>query len=111
MFDYILFRKDHPPGLEEMQASSCILRHFLQYWEISGSWAEGSIHGGKGNDECSHIFCVWTNYNNYLCNNYYKHYFQDAESLGQEISDWERYAAEEYDILVAEEAANEYNDG
>ncbi|TSL16057.1 Serine/threonine-protein phosphatase 2A regulatory subunit B'' subunit beta [Bagarius yarrelli] len=37
---------------------------------------------------------------------------KDAESLGQEISDWERYAAEEYDILVAEEAANEqYNDG
>ncbi|XP_062861671.1 serine/threonine-protein phosphatase 2A regulatory subunit B'' subunit beta isoform X2 [Trichomycterus rosablanca] len=37
---------------------------------------------------------------------------KDAENLGQEISDWERYAAEEYDILVAEEAANEqYNDG
>lgn len=53
-------------------------------------------------------------HSNYLCNNfYYKHFFfQDAESLGQEISDWERYAAEEYDILVAEEAANEqYNDG
>ncbi|KAM9487040.1 serine/threonine-protein phosphatase 2A regulatory subunit B'' subunit beta isoform 1-T1 [Clarias gariepinus] len=37
---------------------------------------------------------------------------KDAETLGQDISDWERYAAEEYDILVAEEAANEqYNDG
>uniref|UniRef100_A0A3B4CNU7 EF-hand domain-containing protein n=1 Tax=Pygocentrus nattereri TaxID=42514 RepID=A0A3B4CNU7_PYGNA len=37
---------------------------------------------------------------------------KDAETLGQEISDWERYAAEEYDILVAEETANEqYNDG
>ncbi|XP_026888486.2 serine/threonine-protein phosphatase 2A regulatory subunit B'' subunit beta isoform X3 [Electrophorus electricus] len=37
---------------------------------------------------------------------------KDAETLGQEISDWERYAAEEYDVLVAEEAANEqYNDG
>ncbi|XP_051997711.1 serine/threonine-protein phosphatase 2A regulatory subunit B'' subunit beta-like isoform X2 [Xyrauchen texanus] len=37
---------------------------------------------------------------------------KDAEILGQEISDWERYAAEEYDNLVAEETANEqYNDG
>ncbi|XP_076857696.1 serine/threonine-protein phosphatase 2A regulatory subunit B'' subunit beta isoform X2 [Brachyhypopomus gauderio] len=37
---------------------------------------------------------------------------KDAETLGQEVSDWERYAAEEYDVLVAEEAASEqYNDG
>ncbi|MBN3295747.1 P2R3B phosphatase, partial [Amia calva] len=37
---------------------------------------------------------------------------RDAETEGQEMSDWEKYAAEEYDILVAEEAANEqYNDG
>ena len=26
-----------------------------------------------------------------------------------EMSDWERYAAEEYEILVAEEGANELN--
>ncbi|XP_016350878.1 serine/threonine-protein phosphatase 2A regulatory subunit B'' subunit beta-like isoform X1 [Sinocyclocheilus anshuiensis] len=37
---------------------------------------------------------------------------RDAETMGQEISDWERYAAEEYDNLVSEEAANEqHNDG
>lgn len=37
---------------------------------------------------------------------------RDTETMGQEISDWERYAAEEYDNLVAEETANEqYNDG
>uniref|UniRef100_A0A672R1U9 Serine/threonine-protein phosphatase 2A regulatory subunit B'' subunit beta-like n=1 Tax=Sinocyclocheilus grahami TaxID=75366 RepID=A0A672R1U9_SINGR len=36
---------------------------------------------------------------------------RDAETMGQEISDWEKYAAEEYDNLVAEETANEpYND-
>lgn len=29
------------------------------------------------------------------------------ETYGQEVSDWEKYAAEEYDILVAEEAAND----
>lgn len=60
-----------------------------------------------------HILIMFgTNLYNYLCNNCSNHPFQDAESLGQEISDWERYAAEEYDILVAEEAANEqYNDG
>lgn len=59
-----------------------------------------------------HIFLLFGQTVNYWCNNFYKHSFQDAESLGQELSDWERYAAEEYDILVAEEAANEqYNDG
>ncbi|XP_041857406.1 serine/threonine-protein phosphatase 2A regulatory subunit B'' subunit beta isoform X2 [Melanotaenia boesemani] len=32
---------------------------------------------------------------------------REAETDGQEVSDWEKYAAEEYDILVAEEAAND----
>ncbi|XP_013883268.1 serine/threonine-protein phosphatase 2A regulatory subunit B'' subunit beta isoform X3 [Austrofundulus limnaeus] len=31
---------------------------------------------------------------------------REVETDGQEVSDWEKYAAEEYDILVAEEAAN-----
>ncbi|XP_075887186.1 serine/threonine-protein phosphatase 2A regulatory subunit B'' subunit beta isoform X1 [Nelusetta ayraudi] len=35
---------------------------------------------------------------------------REVESDGQEVTDWERYAAEEYDILVAEEAANEQCD-
>ncbi|XP_063809159.1 serine/threonine-protein phosphatase 2A regulatory subunit B'' subunit beta-like isoform X1 [Pseudophryne corroboree] len=35
-----------------------------------------------------------------------------SENEGQELSDWEKYAAEEYAILVAEEAATEqWNDG
>ncbi|XP_018594727.1 serine/threonine-protein phosphatase 2A regulatory subunit B'' subunit beta isoform X1 [Scleropages formosus] len=34
------------------------------------------------------------------------------ETEGQDLSDWEKYAAEEYDLLVAEETANEqYRDG
>ncbi|XP_029980271.1 serine/threonine-protein phosphatase 2A regulatory subunit B'' subunit beta isoform X1 [Sphaeramia orbicularis] len=32
---------------------------------------------------------------------------REVEADGQEMSDWEKYAAEEYDILVAEEAAND----
>nr|XP_021143325.1 serine/threonine-protein phosphatase 2A regulatory subunit B'' subunit beta isoform X3 [Columba livia] len=37
---------------------------------------------------------------------------RDGEGESQEVSDWERYAAEEYDILVAEEAAgDQWNDG
>ncbi|XP_067401816.1 serine/threonine-protein phosphatase 2A regulatory subunit B'' subunit beta isoform X3 [Emydura macquarii macquarii] len=37
---------------------------------------------------------------------------RDGENESQEISDWEKYAAEEYDILVAEEAASDqWNDG
>ena len=35
------------------------------------------------------------------------HGFQEMETYTQEVSDWEKYAAEEYDILVAEEAAND----
>nr|XP_017536835.1 serine/threonine-protein phosphatase 2A regulatory subunit B'' subunit beta isoform X1 [Manis javanica] len=37
---------------------------------------------------------------------------RESESEGPELSDWEKYAAEEYDILVAEEAAGEsWGDG
>ncbi|CAB1328311.1 unnamed protein product [Coregonus sp. 'balchen'] len=37
---------------------------------------------------------------------------REAETEWQEISDWEKYAAEEYDILVAEVIATDpYNDG
>ncbi|XP_068602434.1 serine/threonine-protein phosphatase 2A regulatory subunit B'' subunit beta [Brachionichthys hirsutus] len=32
---------------------------------------------------------------------------REVEPGGQEMSDWEKYAAEEYEILVAEEAAND----
>ncbi|XP_028289588.1 serine/threonine-protein phosphatase 2A regulatory subunit B'' subunit beta isoform X1 [Parambassis ranga] len=32
---------------------------------------------------------------------------READTDGQEVSDWEKYAAEEYDILVAEEVAND----
>lgn len=33
--------------------------------------------------------------------------FQDVDSEGPEPSDWDKYASEEYEILVAEETANE----
>ena len=36
------------------------------------------------------------------------HVLKELEQDGQEVSDWEKYAAEEYDILVAEEAANDH---
>ncbi|NXJ76232.1 P2R3B phosphatase, partial [Trogon melanurus] len=37
---------------------------------------------------------------------------RDGEGESQEVSDWEKYAAEEYDILVAEEAASDqWSDG
>lgn len=34
-------------------------------------------------------------------------FLQDLESDVPEPTDWEKYAAEEYEILVAEEGANE----
>ncbi|KAM5221073.1 serine/threonine-protein phosphatase 2A regulatory subunit B'' subunit beta [Ctenodactylus gundi] len=37
---------------------------------------------------------------------------RDSDADGPELSDWEKYAAEEYDVLVAEEAAGEpWDDG
>ncbi len=36
--------------------------------------------------------------------------FQDLDSNNRELTDWERYAAEEYELLVAEEQANEQQD-
>ena len=35
---------------------------------------------------------------------------QDTDSLMNEPSDWEKFAMEEYDILVAEEQASEQQD-
>uniref|UniRef100_A0A8C2G2M6 Protein phosphatase 2, regulatory subunit B'', beta n=1 Tax=Cyprinus carpio TaxID=7962 RepID=A0A8C2G2M6_CYPCA len=63
--------------------------------------------------QLSHIFFdTFFNIENYLDHEQRDPLLADAETVGQEISDWERYAAEEYDNLVAEEAANEqYNDG
>ena len=37
----------------------------------------------------------------------YIFYYQDVESDIPEPTDWERYAAEEYELLVAEEGAND----
>lgn len=50
--------------------------------------------GRPGRISCPGWFCV----------------LQEVESDGQDVTDWERYATEEYDILVAEEAANEQCD-
>ncbi|XP_028846275.1 serine/threonine-protein phosphatase 2A regulatory subunit B'' subunit beta isoform X2 [Denticeps clupeoides] len=60
----------------------------------------------------SHIFFdTFFNIEKYL-EHEQKDPFSDGETEGQEYSDWERYAAEEYDTLVEEEMANEqYADG
>ncbi|XP_033868282.2 serine/threonine-protein phosphatase 2A regulatory subunit B'' subunit beta-like isoform X1 [Acipenser ruthenus] len=60
----------------------------------------------------SHIFFdTFFNIEKYLDHEQKDPFSRDEENEGQEISDWERYAAEEYEILVAEEAANEQFDG
>lgn len=60
----------------------------------------------------SHIFFdTFFNIEKYLDHEQKDPFSRDGENEGQEISDWERYAAEEYEILVAEEAANEQFDG
>ncbi|MBN3286952.1 P2R3B phosphatase, partial [Polyodon spathula] len=60
----------------------------------------------------SHIFFdTFFNIEKYLDHEQKDPFSREGENEGQEISDWERYAAEEYEILVAEEAANEQFDG
>ncbi|MGH0134425.1 UNVERIFIED_CONTAM: hypothetical protein FKN15_075464, partial [Acipenser sinensis] len=60
----------------------------------------------------SHIFFdTFFNIEKYLDHEQKDPFSRDGENEGEEISDWERYAAEEYEILVAEEAANEQFDG
>ena len=44
---------------------------------------------------------------NFLYIYIYIFYYQDVESDIPEPTDWERYAAEEYELLVAEEGAND----
>jgi hypothetical protein len=44
--------------------------------------------------------------NDFVCN----FYSQDYEADAPELSDWEKYAAEEYEILVAEEGAGQNED-
>ena len=45
--------------------------------------------------------CVW------LCVCVCVCVFQDIDTEGPEPSDWDKYASEEYEILVAEETANQ----
>ncbi|KAM4608956.1 serine/threonine-protein phosphatase 2A regulatory subunit B'' subunit beta isoform 2-T5 [Polymixia lowei] len=55
----------------------------------------------------SHIFFdTFFNIEKYLDHEQKDPFSVVVEAEGQEISDWEKYAAEEYDILVAEENAN-----
>ena len=46
------------------------------------------------------------NWRNKICN-FTELFIQDVDSDIPEPTDWERYAAEEYELLVAEEGAND----
>ncbi|XP_010899685.1 serine/threonine-protein phosphatase 2A regulatory subunit B'' subunit beta isoform X2 [Esox lucius] len=61
----------------------------------------------------SHIFYdTFFNIEKYLDHEQKDPFSVEVETEGQEMSDWEKYATEEYDILVAEETAtDQYNDG
>nr|XP_043869676.1 serine/threonine-protein phosphatase 2A regulatory subunit B'' subunit beta isoform X2 [Solea senegalensis] len=56
----------------------------------------------------SHVFFdTFFNFEKYLEHEQRDPFSVEVETDGQEVSDWEKYAADEYDTLVAEEAANE----
>lgn len=85
---------------EKMQNDTHLFRYLLQPGEILGSRAEGSIcfskrpwHWWTGGD-IKTSFMVHLN---------------DINASGKilQLSDWDRYAAEEYELLVAEEGGND----
>ncbi|KAL0964091.1 hypothetical protein UPYG_G00318440 [Umbra pygmaea] len=61
----------------------------------------------------AHIFYdTFFNIEKYLDHEQKDPFSVEVETEGQEMSDWEKYSAEEYDILVAEETAtDQYNEG
>lgn len=100
-------REDHAERPEALQARRRLLRHLLQHREVPGPRAERASLAAQG--ECggsprappppaARVTRVLPP--------------QESDSEGPELSDWERYAAEEYDLLVAEEAVGEpWEDG
>lgn len=105
-------RKDHPARPQEVQALPHLLRHLLQHREVPGPRAEGPLlrhQGESGGDHQGGAVCRLVGPDGSHVPGWFR-VVQEVESDSQEVTDWERYAAEEYDILVAEEAANEQCD-
>ncbi|XP_073397536.1 serine/threonine-protein phosphatase 2A regulatory subunit B'' subunit beta-like isoform X2 [Dendrobates tinctorius] len=73
-----------------------------------------TLHDLKKSKQANLFFDTFLNLDKYLDHEQKDPFsvMRVGENEGQELSDWERYAAEEYAILVAEEAASEqWNDG
>ncbi|XP_069613972.1 serine/threonine-protein phosphatase 2A regulatory subunit B'' subunit beta isoform X2 [Ranitomeya imitator] len=73
-----------------------------------------TLHDLKKSKQANLFFDTFLNLDKYLDHEQKDPFsvMRVGENEGQELSDWEKYAAEEYAILVAEEAASEqWNDG
>ncbi len=107
--------QDYAVGPQGVQDDAALLRHLLQPGEVPGARAEGSLRqrqGGLTVDETS-VFVAFIQTSTRAdipCRKSPSNQTPVLQDVDEpEMSDWERYAAEEYEILVAEEGANELN--
>ncbi|XP_069060412.1 serine/threonine-protein phosphatase 2A regulatory subunit B'' subunit beta isoform X1 [Pleurodeles waltl] len=99
-------------GIEPLPLEDCL----CQVLDLVKPQEEGKItlHDLKKCKQANLFFDTFFNLEKYLDHEQKDPFsvFRVGESDAQDISDWERYAAEEYDILVAEDAASDHwNDG
>ncbi|XP_066562902.1 serine/threonine-protein phosphatase 2A regulatory subunit B'' subunit beta isoform X2 [Amia ocellicauda] len=115
MYELEFFYEEQCQKLENMAIEPLTFEDCLcQMLDLVKPESEGKItlHDLKRCKLSHTFFDTFFNIEKYLDHEQKDPFSVDAETEGQEMSDWEKYAAEEYDILVAEEAANEqYNDG
>lgn len=99
-------------GIEPLPLEDCL----CQVLDLVKPQEEGKItlHDLKKCKQANLFFDTFFNLEKYLDHEQKDPFsvFRVNESDAQDISDWERYAGEEYDILVAEDAASDHwNDG
>ncbi|XP_063743451.1 serine/threonine-protein phosphatase 2A regulatory subunit B'' subunit beta isoform X2 [Eleginops maclovinus] len=112
MYELEYFYEDQCQKLETMAIEPLPFEDFLcQMLDLVKPEVEGKITlRDLKRCKLSHIFFdTFFNIEKYLDHEQKDPFsiIREMETDGQEFSDWEKYAAEEYDILVAEEAAND----
>ncbi|KAM5182578.1 serine/threonine-protein phosphatase 2A regulatory subunit B'' subunit beta isoform 2-T4 [Mantella aurantiaca] len=114
MYELEYFYEEQCQKMESMAIEPLSFEDCLcQMLDLVKPQCEGKItlHDLKKCKQANLFFDTFLNLDKYL-DHEQKEPFSTVENEGQELTDWEKYAAEEYAILVAEEAATEnWNDG
>ncbi|XP_073470681.1 serine/threonine-protein phosphatase 2A regulatory subunit B'' subunit beta-like isoform X4 [Aquarana catesbeiana] len=114
MYELEYFYEEQCQKMESMAIEPLSFEDCLcQMLDLVKPQCEGKItlHDLKKCKQANLFLDTFLNLDKYL-DHEQKEPFSTVENEGQELTDWEKYAAEEYAILVAEEAATEqWNDG